>query len=41
MASMFQETGYTMMTSLDLGENFYTSLVTDMGSMFQKRDIQE
>ena len=40
MHNMFQETGYTEMTSIDLGENFHTSLVTNMGSMFKKLDIQ-
>ena len=34
MINMFNWTGYTAMTSLDLGENFDTSNVTYMNSMF-------
>ena len=34
MSNMFSWTGYTAMTSLDLGENFDTSNVTDMSNMF-------
>ena len=36
MRSMFEGTGYTAMTSLDLGENFDTSNVTDMYMMFAR-----
>ncbi len=35
MEQMFSYTGYTAMTSLDLGNNFDTSNVTDMSGMFQ------
>ena len=34
MRNMFSSTGYTAMTSLDLGDKFDTSNVTDMTSMF-------
>ena len=36
MESMFKETGYTEMTTLDLGENFDTSSVMNMISMFEE-----
>ena len=35
MNYMFNSTGYRAMTSLNLGDNFDTSLVTDMAGMFQ------
>ena len=35
MSGMFAYTGYTAMTSLDLGDNFDTSNVKTMGSMFE------
>ena len=34
MSYMFQNTGYTAMTSLDLGDKFETSNVTNMANMF-------
>ena len=34
MSNMFDQTGYAVMTSLDLGTNFDTSNVTDMSGMF-------
>ena len=36
MQGMFQYTGYTAMTSLDLGSRFNTSKVTNMNYMFQE-----
>ena len=36
MSYMFQNTGYTAMTSLDLGNNFDTSNVTNMSNMFSQ-----
>ena len=35
MSYMFNNTGYTAMTSLDLGDNFDTSNVTNMSRMFE------
>ena len=40
MNSMFYNTGYQAMTSLDLGDNFDTSSVTDMSGMFSSTGFE-
>ena len=39
MRGMFTYTGYTKMTSLNLGDKFDTSKVTDMEQMFRETDV--